>query len=315
MTTSSQYCPIPNRLSLNHHLFHISKAPDQLRHLVIDISRAGKYIQQAIRTTEAGLAGTANKFGEDQLKLDVVSDDIIRQHLCENRTVAAFSSEERDELIVLDPEGKYTVVYDPLDGSSLVDVNFAIGSIFGIYEGSDVIGRTPREQVAAVYVIYGPRTLLIYSTGNGVHEFILNDAGEFVQLRQFLGVADDAKNFSPGNLSATIDTPAYAALMQDWMSEKMTLRYSGCMVADVHHVLSKGQGVFMNIGGSKYPDGKLRMLFECGPFAYLMDQAGGAASDGSNAILDKKIVALDQRTPIIIGSKNEVARCCKVLKA
>ncbi|MBI3336479.1 fructose-1,6-bisphosphatase [Candidatus Peregrinibacteria bacterium] len=311
MTKSA--CPIPEHISLNYHLFHRAKCPDDLRHLLIDISRAAKYISHAIQTTDTGLTKTTNTFGEEQLKLDVLSDRIIHQHLCESEIVASFASEEHGELIELTAKAPYTVVFDPLDGSSLVDTNFAIGSIFGVYEGKDVIGKCPREQVAVLYVLYGPRTVLVYCTGNGVHEFMLNSVGEFVLLREYLGVGDDAKNFSPGNLRAVTDTASYHDLMNQWMDEALTLRYSGCMAADVHHILSKGQGVFTNIGGNKYPQGKLRLVFECGPFAYLIEQAGGASSDGRNSLLDKKITSLDQRTPIIVGSKNEVERCCKVL--
>lgn len=303
------------RLSLNAHLYRVSKVHDDLRHLMLDIARAAKYIQFAIRTTEAGLAGSKNSFGEEQIKLDVLSDDIISAHLRESKLVCSFISEEQKDVIELDKDAPYSVVFDPLDGSSLVDVNFAVGSIFGIYQGSSVIGRTSRELKAALYIVYGPRTLLIYSAGNGVHEFILNDVGEFVLLREFLGIADTAKNYSPGNLAAMADNAGYKAVFDSWLENpKMTLRYSGCMAADVHHVLSKGQGVFTNVGGAKYPHGKLRLVFECGPFAYLAEAAGGAASDGNMPILDKQIEDIDQRTPLIIGSKNEVERVCVLLK-
>jgi fructose-1,6-bisphosphatase I len=307
--------PVSKRVSLNQHLFENGHASDDLRHLILDIARAAKYIQRAIRTTEAGLAGSVNQFGEAQVKLDVLSNDIIKHELIESRLTATYISEEDDEVVELSKDAPYSVVFDPLDGSSLVEVNFAIGSIFGIYEGHDVIGRKPREQVAALYFIYGPRTLLVYSTGNGVHEFILNDVGEFSLLRENLGIADDGKIFSPGNLAAVLDTPGYMASLTHWINEKMTLRYSGCMASDVHHVLSKGQGVFTNIGGAKYPEGKLRLVFECGPFAYLADQAGGTASDGTQLILDKKITSIDQRTPIIIGSNKEVERVIALLQS
>lgn len=306
---------IPERVSLNNHLFHVSKASDDLRHLILDIARAAKYIQFAIRTTQTGLAGTRNQFGEEQIKIDVISDDIIQQHLRESRLVATYISEEQSEVIELKDDAPFSVVFDPLDGSSLVDVNFAIGSIFGIYPGKELLGRKPKEQVAALYIVYGPRTLLVYSTGNGVHEFLLDDVGEFVLLREYMGIADNAKNYSPGNLRAAKDNPGYEKLMQAWMDEELTLRYSGAMVADVHHVFSKGQGVFTNVGGKKYPEGKLRLVFECGPLAYLALQAGGSASDGTQPILEKTIESIDQRTPIIIGSKNEVERSVSLLKA
>jgi fructose-1,6-bisphosphatase I len=311
----TSHCPKPNRPSLNYHLTSVSKAPDNLRHLILDISRATKYISYAIQTTETGLSGNTNQFGEEQMKLDVLSDDIIREFLCENQKVCCYASEEQIEIVELAPDGEFTVAFDPLDGSSLVDANFAIGSIFGIYEGKDILGKTPREQVAVLYVLYGPRTLLIYSTGNGVHEFILNDVGEFILLREFLGIGDDAKNYSPGNLRAVNDNEPYRQVMNEWLDEEKTLRYSGCMVADIHHILSKGQGIFLNVGGSKYPEGKLRLLFECGPFSYLIEQAGGVSSNGKDAVLDTKITGIDQRTPIIIGSKNEVEKTVKRLKS
>jgi fructose-1,6-bisphosphatase I len=307
-------CPTPERISLNHHLFHAAKCPEALRHLILDISRAAKYISYAIQTTEAGLAKNTNLYGEEQLKLDVLSDRIVRQHLCESEIVSCFVSEEQNDIVELIPDAPYSVVFDPLDGSSLVEANFSIGSIFGIYYGKNIIGRSPKDQVAALYILYGPRTIFVYSTGDGVHEFILNDVGEFILLREYIGVADKAKNFSPGNLRAITDTPSYRNLMNQWIDETLTLRYSGCMVADIHHIFSKGQGVFTNIGGNAYPKGKLRLAFECGPFSYLMHQAGGVSSNGEMSILDLQIEHIDQRTPIIIGSKNEVERCCKMLR-
>lgn len=310
--------PVPAKPSLNFHLQHHSKAHPDLRHLIVEISRAAKYISYAIQTTDAGLAGTSNEFGEKQLKLDVLSDDIIQKSLAEAGTVHSFVSEEQEDIVELNTDGSFTVVYDPLDGSSLVDVNFSIGSIFGIYAGGDIIGRKPREQLASLYVLYGPRTILVYTLGGGkgVHEFILNDVGDFILLRDHLGVGNVAKNYSPGNLRAVTENEKYRGAMAQWMEREMTLRYSGCMVADVHHILSKGQGIFSNVGGgpkSKYPEGKLRHVFECGPFAFLVSEAGGSASDGLIDILEKPITAIDQRTALLIGSSDEVERICSAL--
>lgn len=309
-------CTVPEVISLNYHLLQKSKCAHELRHVIIDISRASKYISYAIQTTDAGLHATksltSNSSGEDQLKLDVLSDDLLKQALCESGLVRSFASEEQEMIVELTDDAPYSVVFDPLDGSSLVDANFSIGTIVGIYKG-DFIGKTPREQVAALYVLYGPRTILVYSTGDGVHEFLLNDVGEFVLLREFMGVADDTKNYSPGNLRAIADNDGYKTVMQHWLDEQKTLRYSGCMVADIHHIFAKGQGIFTNVGGSKYPEGKLRLAFECGPFAYLMEQAGGSATNGTSPILDVKITDIHQRTPLIIGSTNEVKHVEAVL--
>lgn len=314
-TTVGYSCTLPSRVSLNQHLF-TSGTPDKLRHLINDIARAGKYVENAIRTTDLGLAGSSNTFGEEQLKLDVLSNKIIKEQLCESRLVASFCSEEESEQMMgLVPDAPFTLVFDPLDGSSLVDCNLAIGSIFGIYEAGSPIGKTPRDQVAALYLVYGPRTILVYSAGKGVHAFFLNEVGEFVLLQKNLTMTDDVKTYAPGNLRAVVDTPNYRKMMDTWMNEAHTLRYSGGMVPDIHHMLIKGAGIFTNIGGSKYPNGKLRLLFECGPFAYIMEQAGGGASNGEKSVLDVEINDLDQRTPLIIGAKKEVERVCKVLKS
>lgn len=304
---------MPSRVSLNAHLF-AAGAEDSLRHLIGDISRAGKYIHNAIRSTDLGLAGSSNQFGEKQLKLDVLSNEIVKQEFSESRLVASFASEEEAQIQDLHPKAPYFVAFDPLDGSSLVDANMAIGSIFGIYKAGKIVGTTPRKQLGALYLVYGPRTVLVYSIGKGVHAFFLNEVGEFILLQENLTMKDELKTYAPGNLRAVVDTPAYRKMMDTWLDEGVTLRYSGGMVPDIHHMLIKGAGIFTNIGGSKYPQGKLRLLFECGPFAYIMEQAGGSASNGQKAILDIEITDPDQRTPIIIGAKKEVKRVCEVLK-
>ncbi len=305
-------CPLPTRTSLNQHLFSTGVS-DSLRHLINDIARAGKYVHNAIRTTDLGLAGSNNQFGEEQLKLDVLSNKIVKEELCESRLVHSFASEEEAVLQELVTDAPYTLVFDPLDGSSLVDANLAIGSIFGIYEKTDLIGKKPRDQVGALYLVYGPRTILVYAAGKGAHAFYLNEVGEFILLQKNLLMRDDVKTYAPGNLRAVTDTPNYRKMMNIWMDEGLTLRYSGGMVPDIHHMLIKGAGIFTNIGGNKYPKGKLRLLFECGPFAYIMEQAGGASSDGTQSVLDVKIEDIDQRTPLIIGSKKEVKRVAEVL--
>jgi fructose-1,6-bisphosphatase I len=306
-------CALPSRVSLNHHLYS-SGVSDKLRHLINDIARAGKYVHHAIRSTDLGLAGSENQFGEEQLKLDVLSNKIIKEELCESHLVHSYASEEESVEQELTPDAPYTVVFDPLDGSSLVDCNLAIGSIFGIYEKGGLIGKKPNDQVAALYLVYGPRTTLVYTAGKGVHAFFLNEVGEFILLQRNLTMRDELKTYSPGNLRAVKDTPAYRKMMNIWLDEGITLRYSGGMVPDIHHILIKGAGIFTNIGGSKYPKGKLRLLFECGPFAMIMEQAGGAASDGHKSLMDVKIHDLDQRTPIIIGAKKEVKRVSDILK-
>ncbi|MBT4384707.1 fructose-1,6-bisphosphatase [Candidatus Peregrinibacteria bacterium] len=283
----------------------------ELAELIVELSRACAGISNAIVHTSTGKAGTQNVYGEDQLALDVQAENILENHLKSCPFVAAIGSEELDDLIHVRDDGKYTVVHDPLDGSSLVNVNMAVGTIVGIYEGSDLIGRTAREQVAALYVVYGPRTTLVLTVGDGVHEFLLLD--DVWKYEGELSLGGDKAYFAPGNLRATKERDDYFALICEFMKEQYTLRYSGGMVPDINHILKKGSGVFLYPGMPSAPDGKLRLLFECGPMAMIMEQAGGSASNGEIDILDIKVKDLTQITPILIGSKKEVSRAASAL--
>ncbi len=267
---------------------------------------------------DLGMAGSQNKFGEEQLALDVFADKMIMQNMEVCKLVSHVISEEQDEVVECEVKRNkevYSVAYDPLDGSSLVPTNLAIGSIFSIFEGEGFIGRTGREQVAAINVLYGPRTTLIYTIGKGVHEFTLNDVGEFTLTAKNIKIKDDAKHFAPGNLRAGNINPKYKALINYWMDKEYTLRYSGGMAADINHILKKGDGIFSYPPNPpKYPSGKLRLLFECNPFSFLMQQAGGLSSNGEMDIMDIKIEDVHQRTPIFIGSKEEVKKAVEMMK-
>lgn len=303
---------------LDSHLFQAG-TDDALRHLINYIARSAKYINHSLQMGDLGVAGTENPSGEKQMALDVLADETILKNLMICRLVSNVISEEQEHETTCESEklqGKtYSVCYDPLDGSSLVDTNLAIGSIFGIYEGGGFIGKTGRDQVAALYVVYGPRTTLTYTVGKGVHEFVLNDVGEFTLTNENLKVADVAKNFAPGNLRAVTKNAKYKELVDHWMMEGYTLRYSGGMTPDINHILNKGQGIFTYPPFEpKYPEGKLRLLFECNPFSLLMEQAGGASSNGKVDVLDIKIEDVHQRTPIYIGSKKEVEKAVEMLK-
>ncbi len=304
---------------LDTHLYE-SGAPDDLRHLIVYLSRAVKYIGYTLKTGDLGQTGTMNVFGENQLALDVFADKVIMENLMICRLVAAAISEEQEHEAVCQrdkkgkPCGAYSVAFDPLDGSSLADANLSIGSIFSIYPGAGFTGRTGREQAAALYAVYGPRTTLVYSVGKGVHEFTLNDVGEFTLTKEHLKLAPTAKHFAPGNLRAAVPGSKYRKLVEHWMNASYTLRYSGGMVPDVNHMFLKGEGVFTYPPfAPKYPDGKLRLLFECNPLSYLVEAAGGAASTGLMDVLDVKIKDVHQRTPIYLGSKKEVEKAVKAL--
>jgi len=303
---------------LDSHLYEAGIS-DELRHLIMYIARAGKYINYALQTGDLGLAGSSNLFGEQQLALDVLADKIIEDNLMVCRLVKSAISEEKEKMVRCKCKGKnctgkYSVAYDPLDGSSLVDSNLAVGSIFSVFEGGEFIGRTGREQAAALYLLYGPRTTLVYTVGKGVHEFSLNDVGEFHMTGENLKLNKISKHFAPGNLRAGNKNKKYRELINRFIQDEYTLRYSGGMVPDINHMLTKGEGIFTYpTNPPRYPEGKLRLLFECNPFSFLIEQAGGAASNGKIDVLDIKIEELHQRTPIYLGSKKEVEKTVKAL--
>ncbi len=268
-------------------------------------------IAAAVRTTAIGKAGTQNVFGEEQLAIDVVSNNIVEDTLRKNTFVGLIASEEMPDEVKIG-EGEYAVCFDPLDGSSLIDVNLAVGSIFGIYKTSTFLGVCGQDQLAAMAAVYGPRTTIVLTVKKGVVEFVLNDGGEFVLWKSDIKVTE-GKMFAPGNLRACKSRKEYLELVNYWCIEQYTLRYSGGMVPDINQILLKGKGIFAYPGFSAEPDGKLRLLFECAPMSLIMEQAGGESSDGVMPILDKVVDTLDQRTPIFIGSRAEVSRCRKFL--
>jgi len=228
--------------------------------------------------------------------------------------IANLASEEKTEIEKISDRGEFSVAFDPLDGSSLVETNLAVGAIFGIFRGKEFIGKSGDEMAAAAYFVFGPRTVFVFSLGAAVFEFILNELGEF-SFSQKLEILPDAKTFSPGNLRAATENENYKKLVESWRNEKLTLRYSGGMVPDVHQIFAKKSGIFSYPGFSKFPRGKLRLLFECAPLAFLAEKSGGAAVDDfGKRILDLKIAEIHERTPIFIGSKNAVKNCVKVLR-
>ena len=204
-------------------------------------------IRQAIENTEvAQKLGSENASGEQQLKLDVQANDILVEVLKNSGLIKSVASEEIDGLEILNKQGIYTAVFDPLDGSSLADVNFTVGTIVGIYPGTnDLLGMKPGDMVAAAIVLYGPRTTMIFSVGKGTHECTLNHHGQFSMTRENLNVRpDDVKHFAPGNLRATTERKDYLKLVNYWIENGYTLRYSGGMVPDVNHIFLKGEGIF-----------------------------------------------------------------------
>lgn len=291
------FCEYLSGVGINENLFAVLQS----------LKEAVKKVSSAVRTADTGKTSTENMYGEEQLKLDVLSDKIIQNEFRRNSLIGLIASEELDNEMKIG-DGEYAVCYDPLDGSSLVDVNLAVGSIFGIYKTKSFIGVKGEDQLGAVIAVYGPRTTIVFSVGHGVSEFVLNSENEFVLSKENLNVGE-GKMFAPGNLRACSDRKEYMGLMNFWCMEQYTLRYSGGMVPDINQIFLKGKGIFAYPGYSEAPNGKLRLLFECAPMSFLMEQAGGASSDGKIRILEKKVENIDQRTPIFIGSKGEVERC------
>lgn len=247
-----------------------------------------------------------NDSGDQQLEMDVLADSLIHDRLSQSDLVALLASEERPDATLLSGD-MFSVVYDPLDGSSLVDANFAIGTIFGVFPGSYVEGRVPKDMVAAAYAVYGPRTSLVLACEEGVFEFILGIHG-FELVRTDIRVKEVGKYFAPGNLRACKSNTAYKDLVNYWIDEQYTLRYSGGMVPDINHILCKGEGVFAYPRSAEAENGKLRLLYECGPMAYIVTRAGGYATNGKTDILDLPIASLHQKSPIFIGSKKDVLK-------
>lgn len=273
-------------------------------------------VREAIEGGDRSHAGSENVHGEKQLALDVQANEIFCEVLKNSGVVASYASEEMEKLVNVTEAAPFTVVFDPLDGSSLVDVNFAVGSIFGMYPAGNPVGKKGNDQLAAGFIVYGPRTTMVLSTGKtgGVHEFFMNADGQFYLAKENLKISDDAKYFAPGNLRACKERNDYKKLLDYWVSNAYTLRYSGGMVPDLNHIFLKGNGIFTYPPYSEAPEGKLRLLYECAPMAFLAIAAGGAATDGKINLLEKEIHDLHQRTPIYIGSKNEVKRSEEYLK-
>lgn len=280
---------------------------ESLIHLICEIAEASKYIIHSIRTGDLGVAGTSNLYGEQQLELDVLADRILRKRLDHSRVVANMMSEEMDAILPISPDcdGKYSVAFDPLDGSSLVDVNLAVGTIVSVYEGCDLL-QEGRNQVASLYILYGPRTTLVYSVGKGVHEFGMNSLMEYTLLRENMTLASQGNLYSPGG-QRNLYTPGVEAYINTLENRGVKLRYSGGFVPDINQVLLKGKGIFFYPHLQDLPQGKLRLLFELNPMAFLIEQAGGAASDGRKRILDLKAEEIHQRSPVFIGCKEDVA--------
>jgi fructose-1,6-bisphosphatase I len=246
---------------------------------------------------------TQNVYGEEQMPLDKFADGVFIDGLKKTRLARYIATEEQEQVIEIEnPKNNFGVVFDPLDGSSLIDVNLCIGTIIGIYPG--YVLDKGSHLAAALYILYGPLTTLTFTTGKGVHEFVVNDTGEFVLRHRDLRIPE-GKIYAPGALRKDY-LPAHARWIAHLEQSGYKLRFSGCFVADVHQILHKG-GVFTYPGIKGKENGKLRLLYEANPMGKIIHEAGGAVSNGKANILDIQPEAISQVTPVYIGGKTEIA--------
>lgn len=265
------------------------------------IKKVAIKIDHAIKTEDLGYTDTENSSGEEQLKLDVKCDYLIEEAFKDISLVKALVSEEKEGVLALHDEGKYTICYDPLDGSSLADVNLSVGSIFGIYEGELVA----ENLVASAYVVYGPRIELVIASKDEKPQHYRAQDGLFNFISE-ITLDEKGKLNAPGgtqqNWAATHKT-----FVDALFAEGYRLRYSGGMVPDLHQILLKGGGIFSYPGTSDKPNGKLRQLFEVIPFAFIYEQAGGQAINDKGMRLMELVPAHPHDTsPCFFGSNYEV---------
>ena len=306
-------------------------AKGELSRLFSAISLAARIINREVK--RAGLNnilgdfGSTNVQGEEVKKLDVFSNEQFIHALKERGEVCAIASEENEGLIEFNGEfsktGKYIVAFDPLDGSSNIDVNVSVGSIFSIYrrksEGDcatlEDFMQAGVEQVAAGYVIYGSSTMLVYTTGHGVNGFTYESTlGEYVLSHALMKMPEDGKIYSINEGSANSFAQSVTEYIQYCKDQNYTARYIGSLVADFHRNLLKG-GIYIYPATAKDKNGKLRLMYECNALAFLAEQAGGLASDGQGRILELKPKDLHQRTPFYVGSKNMVLKAISFIEA
>jgi fructose-1,6-bisphosphatase I len=284
----------------------------ELRRLIWQIAVMGKYISAKIHESNRKLAGFRNIYGEEQLTLDRSADEILKNQLEYSGFVREYASEEQESVIQIGKgDEKYFITADPLDGSSLVDTNLSIGTIIGIHKES-MLAEGRQTLAAATYITYGPLITMVYSAGKGTHEFVLNREGEYVLSEEDITLKDKGDIYSLGGLRKDW-TPGHLKYIEFLEKEGYKLRYSGGFVPDINQVLIKRGGIFTYPALKKSPNGKLRLLFELQPMAFIIEQAGGKATDGKQDILSIKVENLNQRCPIYIGSSFEVDKAKEFL--
>ena len=296
-------------------------ASGELSQLLRDVALASKVVNREVNKAGLidimGAVGSQNMAGDDQQKLDVLANIRFTRALAKGGEVCALVSEESESFVDLSNDGKYVIAIDPLDGSSNIDVNVSIGTIFSIYRRKSPV-MTPiqdidilqsgADQVAAGYVLYGSSTMMVYTTGHGVNGFTYEPTlGEYFLSHPHLQMPVDGKIYSVNEGSANSFSPQMTKYLQHCKDQKYTGRYIGSLVADFHRNMLKG-GIYIYPATAKDPKGKLRLMYECNALAFIAEQAGGLATDGQQRILDIKPDQLHQRTPFYVGSRKMVEK-------
>jgi fructose-1,6-bisphosphatase I len=302
-------------------------ASGELSQLLRDIALASKVVNREVNKAGLidimGAMGSQNSGGEQQQKLDVLANIRFTRALTKGGEVCALVSEETESYVDLNNDGGYVIAIDPLDGSSNIDVNVSIGTIFSVYRRKSAIGKpiqeedilqTGAEQVAAGYILYGSSTMLVYTTGHGVNGFTYESTlGEYVLSHANMKMPDNGKIYSINEGSANSFAQSVNEYLQYCKDQNYTARYIGSLVADFHRNLLKG-GIYIYPATAKDKNGKLRLMYECNALAFLAEQAGGLATDGHTRILELKPKDLHQRTPFYVGSKNMVQKAVSFIK-
>ena len=322
------------RISLTQYLIEEQRLnnsiPAELRLLIEVVARACKTISHAVGKGALGdVLGTAeseNVQGEIQKKLDIISNEILLQANEWGGHLAAMASEEMETIHPIPnryPKGEYMLLFDPLDGSSNIDVNVSIGTIFSVLKAPEGMATPTEEdflqpgtkQVAAGYAVYGPQTVLVLTTGNGVHSFTLDrEMGSWVMTQRNMQIPTETAEYAINASNSRHWYPPVTRYIGELEAGKngpraknFNMRWVASMVADVHRILNRG-GIFMYPADQREPDkpGKLRLMYEANPMSLLIEQAGGAATDGQRRILDIQPTTLHQRVAVFLGSRNEV---------
>ena len=275
-----------------------------MRDIFDAIQLSAKRIKEAIDVKDIGYSQQENSSGETQLELDIKCDMIIEEEFSNVPSIHTIASEEKTHEELLHKEGKYFIAYDPLDGSSLVDVNLSVGSIFGIYEGE--FGSA--KMVASCYVVYGPRVEMVFAENKT--KLYLLQAGEFEFVKE-IRLSEKGKLMAPGGTQQNW-APYHKEMIDGFFKDGYRLRYSGGMVPDLHQILLKGGGLFSYPGTTDKPEGKLRRLFEVFPFAYIYEKSGGQAIDGYTPLMDLGHSHIHDTAICFFGSHYEIEKVKKV---